>query len=252
MIKHGDCWCMKRENRLIAYSFEHGDESLPHIRDLVSDIPDPEKNRIISYLKTHCVMACAGMIQDQINPEQVIGFGNVFSDGTYFWNDEFCNYVDKYNIPVPEEFRGHILQNYAARMKRHEQLELVDSVEIRNNPCFGYRYCVRIYRDGVIAYQNAEDCVDGAVMYTKPEDAQYIIHPMMEELFCYDADEHGTAGIDGYHWKIIFYEKDKVVEEIEGWPGENRWRYDEVRKIIEFAEQFVGRELGAAEMDFYS
>lgn len=252
MIKHGDCWCMKRENRLIAYSFEHGDESLPHIRDLVSDIPDPEKNRIISYLKTHCVMACAGMIQDQINPEQVIGFGNVFSDGTYFWNDEFCNYVDKYNIPVPEEFRGHILQNYAARMKRHEQLELVDSVEIRNNPCFGYRYCVRIYRDGVIAYQNAEDCVDGAVMYSKPEDAQYIIHPMMEELFCYDADEHGTAGIDGYHWKIIFYEKDKVVEEMEGWPGENRWRYDEVRKIIEFAERFVGRELGAAEMDFYS
>lgn len=252
MIKNEDCWCMKRENRLIAYSFEHGDESLPHIRDLVSDIPDPEKNRIISYLKTHCVMACAGMIQDQINPEQVIGFGNVFSDGTYFWNDEFCNYVDKYNIPVPEEFRGHILQNYAARMKRHEQLELVDSVEIRNNPCFGYRYGVRIYRDGVIAYQNAEDCVDGAVMYSKPEDAQYIIHPMMEELFCYDADEHGTAGIDGYHWKIIFYEKDKVVEEMEGWPGENRWRYDEVRKIVEFAERFVGRELGAAEMDFYS
>lgn len=243
---------MKRENRLIAYSFEHGDESLPHIRDLVSDIPDSEKNRIISYLKTHCVMACAGMIQDQINPEQVIGFGNVFSDGTYFWNDEFCNYVDKYNIPVPEEFRGHILENYTARMKRHKQLKLIDSVEIQNNPCFGYRYRVRIYRDGVIAYQNAEDCVDGAVMYSKPEDAQYIIHPMMEELFCYDADEHGTAGIDGYHWKIIFYEKDKVVEEMEGWPGENRWRYDEVRKIIEFAERFVGRELGAAEMDFYS
>ena len=32
--------------------------------------------------------------------------------------------------------------------------------------------------------------------------------------------------------EIIFYEKDKVVEEIEGWPGENRWRYDEIRKII--------------------
>lgn len=243
---------MKRENRSIAYSFEHGDESLPHIRDLVSDIPDPEKSRIVSYLKTHCVVACAGIIRDQVNPGQVIGYGNIFSDGTYFWNDEFCNYVDKYNIPVPKEFRDHILENDTARMKRHEQLELVDSVEIQNNPCLGYRYHTRIYQNGLIRYRNAEDCADGAVMYIKPGDARYIIHPMMEELFCYDADEHGTAGIDGYHWKIIFYEKDKAVEEIEGWPGENRWRYDEVRKIIEFAEQFVGREMGSAEMNFYS
>lgn len=135
-------------------------------------------------------------------------------------------------------------------MKRHEQLELVDSVEIQNNPCFGYRYHARIYGNGMIDYWNAEDCTDGAVMYRKPEDAQYIIHPMMEELFCYDADEHGTAEIDGYHWKIIFYEKDKVVEKMEGWPGENQWRYDEVRKIIEFAERIVGRELGAAKMFF--
>jgi len=42
------------------------------------------------------------------------------------------------------------------------------------------------------------------------------------------------------------------VEETEGRPGENRWRYDEIRKIIELAEQFVGREMGAAKMNFYS
>jgi hypothetical protein len=58
----------------VRYSFEHGDETLPHLKDLVSEVEDPEKT------------------------------------GIYFWNDAFINYVDRYNIPVPEEFRNHILK----------------------------------------------------------------------------------------------------------------------------------------------
>lgn len=50
----------------------------------------------------------------------MIGYGNVFSDGTYIWNDIFFNYVGRYNIPVPKEFREHLLNNFEARMKRHE------------------------------------------------------------------------------------------------------------------------------------
>lgn len=58
---------------------------------------------------------------------------------------------------LPEAFRGHILENYAVRMKRHEQLEHVDSVEIRNDPCVGHRYQARIYGNGMVDYRNAED-----------------------------------------------------------------------------------------------
>ena len=250
------CGCVRnikmlRENKSVKYSYETGDESLPHLKDMVSDEEDPEKSKIVAYLQTHCIVACPGIIHDEINPDRVIGYGNLFSDGTYFWDDVFCNYVKQYNIPVPDEFRQHILKNYNARMKRHTLLWLVDSVEIHNNPYLGYRYNVRIYKNGVIRYENIEDCKDGAMLYIKPEDAEYIIDPITTELFCYDADAHGLSIIDGYHWKIIFYKKDEVVDEVEGWPGEDPWRYGEIKGIVEFAERYIPKDLGSKYMNYY-
>ena len=96
---------MIREIRSVYYSYERGDESLPHLKDLVSKDPDPMKDKIMDYLRTHCIAACPGIVHDEINPDKVIGCGNRYSDGTYYWNDVFFNYVDRYNIPVPEEFR---------------------------------------------------------------------------------------------------------------------------------------------------
>ncbi len=243
---------MKRESRRVAYSYEHGDESLPYLKDLVSDTPDPEKNRIMAYLKTYCNVACSAVIQDEINPEKMIGTGDMFYDGTYFWDEVFANYVDRYNIPVPKEFRQHILENFDNRMKRHALLQLIDSVEIQNNPYLGHRYDARIYRNGVIKYQNIEDCADGTVMYIKPEDAQYIINPIMAEIFCYDADNHGVTIIDGYHWKIIFYKGSEIADKIEGRTNEDPWRYEEVKRIIEFTERYISKDMGSRYMDFYA
>lgn len=236
---------MKREAKQVAYSFEHGDTSLPHLCDMISDTPDPEKSKIMAYLKTHCYLACPGILYDEIDPEQVIGSGNVFTDGIYIWNDAFINYVSKYNIPVPEAFRNHILCNYAARMKRHTLLRLIDCVEIQNNPYQGHWFKVRIHKNGVIHYQNSTDCTDGALLYIQPEDAQYIIDPIMTELFCYDADNHGTPMIDGYHWKLRFYKNSELYDEIEGWPNEDPWRYQEIKRIIAFAERFIPKRLGS-------
>lgn len=47
---------MKHEHIQVRYTFEHGDESLPHLKDLVSDIPDPMKWKIMGYLRTHCII----------------------------------------------------------------------------------------------------------------------------------------------------------------------------------------------------
>lgn len=40
---------MKRNNLKVAYLYEHGNKSLPPLRKLVSEKPDPEKSRIIDY-----------------------------------------------------------------------------------------------------------------------------------------------------------------------------------------------------------
>lgn len=235
---------MKRDNKQIAYSYEHGDKTLPHLKDLVSDTPDSKKSMIMSYLKTPCILACPGIIYDMINPDEVIGAGNIFLDGTYIWNDEFYNYVDRYNIPVPKEFRDHIIKNFSLRMERHMQMSLVDSVEIQNNPFLGYQFNVCINKNGIIKYKNNTDCIDEIVIYIKPDEAQYIIDPIMTELFCYDSDGHGRTIIDGYQWKIIFYNKSEIIDEIEGSSGEDKWRYKEFRSIIEFAERYIPKNLG--------
>ena len=103
-------WNLKKRNsKPVLYSYEHGDENLPRLKELVSDIPDPQKDLIIDYLKTNCVMVSPGRVEDEIEPGNRIGSGNTFSDGVYYWNDVFANYVEKYNIPVPNDFRKHIV-----------------------------------------------------------------------------------------------------------------------------------------------
>ena len=240
---------MKRENRQVNYSYEHGDESLPYLKDLVSETPDPDKSKIVAYLKTHCILACPGRKYDEITPGKVIGSGHIFSDGVYYWNDQFTNYVNRYNIPVPQEFRQHILKNYNYRMKRHVLLRLVDCVELENNTYPGYQYKVSINKDGIIKYQNNTDCKDETYLSIKPDDAAYIINPIMSELFCYDADEHGKPVIDGYHWKLTFYRKGQLVDEIEGWPGEDKWRHGRIKGIVVFAERYIPKNLGSNYMD---
>ena len=37
--------------------------------------------------RLHCILACPGIIHDEIDSDKIIGGGNIFSDGTYFWND---------------------------------------------------------------------------------------------------------------------------------------------------------------------
>lgn len=242
---------MKREKKCVAYSYEHGDNSLPHLKELVSDVPDIEKEKILSYLRLYCYIACGGIIEDEITPGKTIGHGNVFTDGTYYWNDAFIGYFEKYNIPVPLEFREHILKNFEPRMKRHKLLQNVDRVELLNNPLFGYKYSVCINRDGVVTYQNNIDCTDKAYIVLPPDiEAEYFIDPCMTELFCYDydLDNHGTIVIDGYYWEIKFYCGTELVNTIEGRTGEDNRRYSEFLGIIEFIERFIHRSLGSEHM----
>jgi len=239
---------MKRGENRVCYSYEHGTQSLPKLKDLVIDIADPNKGIILDYLSTNCILACPGIRYDEITPGNTIGAGNIFSDGTYIWDDVLTNYVARYNIPLPKEFREHILQNHSARAKRHTLLQLVDRLEIENNPYLGLKFCAVIYRNGMIQYWNNTDCKDQRMVCIKADDAAYIIDPIMTELFCYDSDNHGVPIIDGYHWKLTFSKKDKLIDTIEGWPNEDIWRYNEFKDCLEFIERCIPFSLGCQYM----
>lgn len=240
---------MGREWKRVLYSFESGDESLPHLKDLVSDVEDSEKKKIIDYLSTNCGAVNMGpKIRDEINPDCYIGYGYIYSDDKYVWRDTFTNYVKKYNIPVPVDFREHILKNYQSRTKRHIQLKVVNCLEIQNKIDSEHIYKVQINTNGMIKYSNLISTEEIEIKIN-PKDAAYIINPITTRLFCYDSEEHGYESETGYHWCMSFYIKDKLIDVVEGWPGEDAWRYSQFKGIVEFAERYIPMELGSKYMN---
>lgn len=243
---------MKHEHRPVIYCYECGDESLPHLKDLVSDKEDPMKSKILAYLRTNCILACPGILEDQITPKKYSGSGNLYYDGTYFWDDAFFYYVDRYNIPVPAEFRNHILENFNTRMKRHALFNQITRVRVETSHDDIYSYVVDIYKNGVIRYEDLLNHHNSETFTIKPEDAYYIINPIMKDLFCYDADDHGQKSDKGYHWKLTFFKYKDVADTIEGWPDEDIWRYRRLRNILKFAERFIPKDLGTKYMNYYN
>ena len=243
------CYKMKRDNIPVKYSKEYGDESLPPLKDLVSDTPDSHKGIILDYLREHCVLARPGIVRDILDTEHSIGCGHIYSDGKFLWTDCFANYVDRYNIPVPKEFRNYILEHYHERKRSHLELRLTDHIVVRNYH-LGCIYEIRVFKNGEIVYTNNRDGIIPDIFYLEKNDARYIIDPIMSELYCYDEDEHGHSMIDGYHWEIEFYSKKGLMKKIEGRPGESDWRKNEAKGIIKFIERMTQREMGSEYMDW--
>ena len=86
-------------------------------------------------------------------------------------------------------------------------------------------------------------------MLINRDDAELIIDPIMADLFCYDYDECGSPVIDGYHWKIVFFRDEKVIDQKEGWDGEDNLRYERFKRIIRFVEDRISKKLGLNYME---
>lgn len=243
--KHTMTWFHLTE---VVYSKEYGDPTLPKLADMVSDTPDPQKKIILDYLREHCVAACPGIHHDVVNPKEVIGCGHIFTDDKYYWEDYLPNYIEKYNIPIPEEFRTHILENYTSRKTRHTKHRLLKSIRITNQPYLGYRYTVSIHQNGRVEYSNNLDGMSETAFTIPAEDADYIVHPITESMFCYDGESRGSPIIDGYHWVIEYFGEKECVYRSEGWPGEPEWRYQGARDLFEFIERKTGKDLGSKYM----
>lgn len=243
--KHTMTWFHLTE---VVYSQEYGDPTLSKLADMVSDTTDPHKDIILEYLSEHCIAGCPGIVYDVVNPDKTIGCGHIYSDDKYFWDDCFTNYVRKYNIPVPSEFRTHILENYKERKTRHAKHRLLKSIRIANNPYLGCRYTICINQNGSVQYANNLEDTSETVFMISPKDADYIVHPITESFFCYGEGPSGQPIVDGYHWEIEFYNAKGLVHKIEGWPGEPEWRYEAFRNLVTFVERQTGKDLGSGHM----
>lgn len=85
-------------------------KSYPSMTENFASESYPEKEAILSYLKSGSLDAIAGSCSIDVFTGESTGIpGSVRSDGTYSWGGDLAYYVDKYNLRLPDEFVNHVL-----------------------------------------------------------------------------------------------------------------------------------------------
>lgn len=85
---------------------ELGYDDAPSIRDFISDVPYPEKDAAISYIKSAGKsLACGTGVNVDALTGEVVGLENELrSDGEFSWSTVLAYYVEKHNLILPKPF----------------------------------------------------------------------------------------------------------------------------------------------------
>ncbi len=99
---------------LCNYS-EYGAKNAPSLAQQASNVPYPEKEKIIAYLNDKSkVDGCRLQVpKDRITGER-IGDGIELlhlCDGVYSWYSDLAYHVEKYNLRLPKEFEEYVLKH---------------------------------------------------------------------------------------------------------------------------------------------
>ena len=91
---------------------EFGDSDAPSITSGFSDIPDPNKDAIVKYLKNgNTILVSTGVGIDVFINEIVDNHYYLMTDGEYTWNNMIAYYVEKYNLKMPDDFINKVLES---------------------------------------------------------------------------------------------------------------------------------------------
>jgi len=87
-----------RKLRRICFFREFGESAdAPSIRDYVSDVSQPDEERIIAYLENGVALAGrSGYLRDVLDPSFVGLTSHTLTDGVYAWSNNLAYYVKKY------------------------------------------------------------------------------------------------------------------------------------------------------------
>lgn len=79
------------------------------MRPLLSATPQPDEQRIVSYLESGYVTSASGHVKtDAFEPSKQIGPISIRSDGVWTWPSLLAYYVATYHCKLPEEFVEYI------------------------------------------------------------------------------------------------------------------------------------------------
>jgi hypothetical protein len=90
----------------------HGMLDGPLLRSLISEAPQENEQRIVSYLKGGVMfIATPAIVEDVLDPGQLIGSPHILTDGVWAWSGDLPHYVEKYHVCLPSEFVAHMEKN---------------------------------------------------------------------------------------------------------------------------------------------
>lgn len=103
---------MKLKKVGIYKELSYGDTKDPSIYDVIG-FEIQNKKEICDYLKSGLVLAaCAGTVNDVINPEKgIIGPPDCLTDGTWAWYADLAYYVAEYDLKLDDAFLEHMKSN---------------------------------------------------------------------------------------------------------------------------------------------
>ena len=84
------------------------------LKDNVSEKPQTNEERIVSYLKSgKLLVASPGVVTDVLShSNEIIGSSHVYTDGSWAWYSNLAYYVEKYHLVLPKEFISHMAANF--------------------------------------------------------------------------------------------------------------------------------------------
>lgn len=84
-------------------------DSLPLLKDNISDVPVENKNEIVAYLNDCEIELASSAVARDVFTGKVICADGTRRDDQYEWGKDLAYYVDRYNLKLPDEFVAHIL-----------------------------------------------------------------------------------------------------------------------------------------------
>ena len=92
--------------------FERGKNTLPSVKDNVSNRPIDKKEEVLAYLKkdTYVIAASPGISYDLFSGDHISREYLQYSDGVFTWDYRDVYYFEKYNLDLGAEFIKYILE----------------------------------------------------------------------------------------------------------------------------------------------
>jgi hypothetical protein len=84
----------------------------PSLRDYISDVAQPDEDKIVAYLEQGIGLAGrGGYLRDVLNTSYVGLTGHTLTDGVYVWLSYLPYYVKTYHLRLPSDVITHMRAN---------------------------------------------------------------------------------------------------------------------------------------------